>query len=170
MAKIEYILLSDCRTGGTALTKMLIARGCDMHDGEPLQYPTEDRTLDPWVELGDRKGAHIQRYQLEALKLWEAFSRLPLRIASLTRLDKRAQYISWETAMRTGVWVDHPRRRPLPGQFNEQRCEEIVRQWEYQYAQQWLWLGQSTLHITYEDFDRDNQGVAYRCAAFLLGQ
>lgn len=171
MSPLEYILLSDCRTGGTALTKMLIERGCDMYDGEPLQYPTEDRTLCPWESLGSYKGAHLQRYQVEALSLWTELAALPLRVVSLTRCDKHAQYISWETAIRTGIWTDHPRRRPLPGEFDADRCREVVAQWEYEREQQNVHLGHLlTLHITYEQFDADNDAIADDCAAFMLSR
>lgn len=169
MASLEYILLSDCRCGGTALRKMLIERGLDLPDDEPLLAAWEDRSLDPWGQL-THKGAHVQRYQIADLDLWEQFAALPIRIISLTRTDTLAQYVSWVNAVHTDIWHDHPRKRFLQVPFDHAQYNEVSTGWREGRAYALKVFGHlPTLHVTYEEFEADNAGVADRCAAFLLG-
>jgi hypothetical protein len=85
---LKFILLSDCRCGGTAIRKLLIQRGFEIPDDEPLLIPwqEQDSPTDPMIYLC-HDGVHVQRYQLEGLSLWDRLAELPIKIINLLNIS-----------------------------------------------------------------------------------
>jgi len=169
---VRFILLSDCRCGGTALRKLL-----GMIDEEPLLQPwlerfdpdyisyNKEHNLDP-CPITLRGPSHIQRYQVEDLGIWCDLVALPIKVIDLTRLDTIAQYKSWVAARTSNVWHNHPRRRPA--KINWKEYEKVSLEWERLRVKGLrAFQNHPLLEITYEEFEESNDACVNRCLEFL---
>lgn len=170
MTCMKFLLLADCRSGGTAVRKLLIQRGFEMPDDEPLLIPWEhqDSPTDPMIFMS-HEGIHAQRYQLDDLNLWERVAELPIKVINLYRLDDLAQYKSWQNAVITGVWHDHQRARPLHD-YNYDHYLHVSRDWRLLRDKTYqVFANHPMMDITYEQFRDDNERTVSLIEDFIRG-
>ncbi|MEX1026465.1 MAG: hypothetical protein WD049_00435 [Candidatus Paceibacterota bacterium] len=174
----KFVILSDCRCGGTTLTETLDQHPqLNVHGEVLLSMRLGQRPRSDWPDwpalvaqaFDHCDGFHLQRYQLPWHRdPWNAFAAYPdLRVIDLRRLDLLQQYASWRVAMATQQWRERPESLPRLT-WNEDDFRKTASAWEEGRAYtDRAFAGLPQLKLTFQDLCDDFGGTIYRCQRFL---
>lgn len=171
-----FLVLADCRCGGTALVSALGSHPDIQTQGELL-----DPTLPGYVAPDDWgrflslafatcDGWHLQRYQIPTVDQWELVARWPnLRVIDLRRENLTEQYASWCLASELDLWHERPAELPRIA-WDQAEHDRITADWTAgrqltdEVLERWR---VPVLRVTFEQLAADFDAVAERCQEFL---
>lgn len=173
-SKVKFVVVADCRCGGTALVRTLnkhpelVVLGELMSADQPyFEIPPDfDKFYSDTFQHCN--GWHLHRFQLPAAYAWYKLSKYPkLKVIDLRRENLKEQYASFKMAQETSLWHERPDEIP--------RIEWDTKDYKRQ-TTEWIngriWTDHvfsfnPVLRITFEQIVENFNDVLGRCQDFL---
>lgn len=166
---IRFLLVADCRTGGTNLIRALGTHSMLETRGEKmLEHWMQRRvpnSFSEWLErsFDDCNGWHLQRYQLPYDHEW---TKIRVPIINLYREDTLGQWVSFQRALMTGEWENKTRMPEVP--FDPDAYMEHDLAWRHQRIRcRRLLSDNQMLDVTFERLVSDWRGSVRKILEFL---